>query len=117
METVLILSNSQQLQLSSSTCTARDSQLPARWFMKIRHPCASEGLEGVRRGMVEASIGEDGQRAHSGENDENPQEHPVHHHCHILPIFFQLKEASERQEIKKRKNGYDRKKMNIRKGK
>lgn len=85
--------------------------------MKIRHPCASEGLEGVRRGMVEASIGEDGQRAHSGENDENPQEHPVHHHCHILPIFFQLKEASERQEIKKKKNGYDRKKMNIRKGK
>lgn len=51
--------------------------------------------------MIEASISKDGQSAHSGEDDEDPEEHPVHYHCHILPIFFQLKEASEREDVKK----------------
>ena len=40
--------------------------------------------------MVEAGISEDGQGAHSGEDYEDPEEHAVHHHGHILPVLPQL---------------------------
>lgn len=42
--------------------------------------------------MVEAGIGEDGQGAHGGEDYEDPEEHAVHHHGHVLPVLLQLDE-------------------------
>lgn len=43
--------------------------------------------------MIEAGIGEDGQGTHGGEDDKDPEEHAVHHHGHILPVFLQLAEG------------------------
>lgn len=43
--------------------------------------------------MVEAGICEDGQGAHGGEDDEDPEEHAVHHHGHVLPVLLQLDEV------------------------
>lgn len=40
--------------------------------------------------MVEAGIGKDGQCAHGGEYDEDPEEHAVDHHGNVLPILLQL---------------------------
>lgn len=42
--------------------------------------------------MVEAGVGKDGQGAHGGENDKDPQEHAVHHHGNVLPVLPQLAE-------------------------
>lgn len=39
---------------------------------------------------MEASISKDGQGSHSGEDDEDPEEHAVHHHGYILPVLSQL---------------------------
>lgn len=55
-------------------------------------PTASGRFEGVSGCVVEAGIGEDGQGAHSGEDDEDPEEHAVHHHGHVLPVLLQLDE-------------------------
>jgi len=44
--------------------------------------------------LVEASVSEDGQGAHGGEDDEDPEEHAVHHHGHVLPVLFQLDQSS-----------------------
>lgn len=54
--------------------------------------------------MVEAGIGEDGQGAHGGEDDEDPEEHAVHHHGHVLPVLLQLQEGwmDEREEERSR---------------
>lgn len=46
--------------------------------------------EGVGRCTVKASLSENGQSAHCGEDDENPEEHAVHYHGNILPVFLQL---------------------------
>lgn len=51
---------------------------------------ASRGFERVSRRVVEAGVGKDGQRAHGGEDDEDPEEHAVHHHGHVLPVLSQL---------------------------
>lgn len=42
--------------------------------------------------MVEAGVGKDGQGAHSGEDDKDPEEHAVHHHGYVLPVLLQLAE-------------------------
>lgn len=43
--------------------------------------------------MVEAGISKDGQGSHSGEDDEDPEEHAIHHHSHVLPVLLQLDEV------------------------
>lgn len=40
--------------------------------------------------VVEAGVGKDGQGAHGGENDKDPQEHAVNHHGNVLPVLLQL---------------------------
>lgn len=57
---------------------------------KTKCPAPSGSFEGVGGGVVEAGISEDRQGAHSGEDDEKPEEHAVHNHGHILPVLLQL---------------------------
>lgn len=59
---------------------------------KNKCPSASGGFEGIGGCVVEAGIGEDGQGAHGGEDDEDPEKHAVHHHGHVLPVLLQLYE-------------------------
>lgn len=40
--------------------------------------------------MVEAGISKDGQCAHGGEHDKDPEEHAVYHHGNVLPVLLQL---------------------------
>lgn len=60
-----------------------------------KHSRTSVGFEGVRRCDVETSIDEDSQGAHSSEDNEDPEEHAVHHHGHVLPVLFQLSTREE----------------------
>lgn len=48
----------------------------------------SWGFKRVGGRVVEAGVGKDGQGAHGGEDDEDPQEHAVHHHGHVLPVLL-----------------------------
>lgn len=57
---------------------------------KWKHPTASCGFEGVSGSVVEAGISKDGQGAHSGEDNKDPEEHTVHYHGNILPVLLQL---------------------------
>lgn len=52
--------------------------------------------------MVEAGVCKDGQGAHSGEDNEDPEEHAVHHHGHVLPVLLQLDEDGWMDERKRR---------------
>ena len=63
---------------------------------------ASGGSEGVGGCVIRAGIGEDGQGAHSGEDDEDPEEHAVHHHGYVLPVLPQLCEDGWEKIIKGR---------------
>lgn len=47
--------------------------------------------------MVEAGVGKDGQGAHGGEDDKDPQEHAVHHHGNVLPVLLQLRRTGGQQ--------------------
>lgn len=64
---------------------------------------ASGRLEGVGGRVVEAGVGEDGQSSHGGEDHEDPEEHPVHHHGHVLPVLLQLDTGKPNQRDKKKK--------------
>lgn len=55
-------------------------------------PMLLGGFERVSGCVVEAGVGKDSQGAHSGEDNEDPEEHAVHHHGHILPVLSQLGE-------------------------
>lgn len=57
---------------------------------KTKCPTTSQGFEGILGRLVEAGVGKDGQRAHGGEYDKDPEEHAVHHHGNVLPVLFQL---------------------------
>lgn len=61
------------------------------FFTVLRKPHVLLGHgEGVSRCTVKASLGENGQSAHSGEDDKDHEEHAVHDHGDILPVLLQL---------------------------
>lgn len=51
--------------------------------------------------MIETGVGKNGQSAHSGEDDEDPEEHAVHHHGHKLPVLFQLSTERDLEKAEK----------------
>lgn len=60
------------------------------FFAVLQKPDVLRGGEGVSRCTVKASLGENGQSAHSGEDDKEHEEHAVHDHGDILPVLLQL---------------------------
>lgn len=62
-----------------------------------RFKSSSASVERVGGRAVEAGLDEDGQGSHGGEDDEDPEEHAVHHHGHVLPVLLQLDEAIRRK--------------------
>lgn len=56
-------------------------------------------FKGVGWCVVEAGVGKDGQCAHGGENDKDPQEHAVHHHGNVLPVLLQLPGGRDKRVV------------------
>lgn len=63
--------------------------------------------EGVSRCTVKASLGENGQSAHSGEDDKERKEHAVHDHGDILPVLLQLEGDGRADETAGRRGKSD----------
>lgn len=59
--------------------------------------CSSGPFKRVGGRVVETGIGKDGQGSHSGEDHEDPEEHPVHYHGNILPVLLQLQADIKRE--------------------
>lgn len=57
---------------------------------KAKRSDVSGVFEGVGGRVVETGVGEDGQGADGGEDDEDPEEHAVHHHGYVLPVLSEL---------------------------
>lgn len=69
----------------------------------LQKPTIGGHRKGVSRCTVKASLGENGQSAHSGEDDKEHEKHAVHDHGDILPVLLQLEGDGRVDETVKRK--------------
>lgn len=66
--------------------------------MALQNPRVRGHGEGVSRCTVKASLSENSQSAHSGEDDKEHEEHTVNDHGDILPVLLQLEEDGRADE-------------------